>query len=264
MRRPLPGAKSSHCSSAFGKQLGHGLDVGVDEGVVALSADAGVPVPDVHRIVQQTLPVGADIEHHRNHARRVDAARRRVDRQLADRHLNAAHAPIADSQDLLGVGRQDQVDIAGAGAEVGKRLLDRFGMIDREIHAARTPALMVILLHRHADRQIVDDGDHFAQVLGEQPVEQHLVAVVQGGQVDVLAQRVRQPLVLDVGALDLSLQRADVRRKQAGEAQRLSFLRREGRALVQQRRIEHGQPASLGLVATVTVLPLWVQAPVAE
>ena len=62
---------------------------------------------------------------------------------------------------------------------------------------------MVVLLHRHADRQIVDDGDHFAQVLRKQPVKQHLVAIVQGGQIDVLAQRIRQPLVLDVGALDL-------------------------------------------------------------
>src|ERR1035437_2856819 len=33
---------------------------------------------------------------------------------------------------------------------------------------------MMVLLYRYADRQIVDDGDHFAQVLGEQPVEQHL------------------------------------------------------------------------------------------
>ena len=68
----------------------------------------------------------------------------------------------------------------------------------------------MVLLHRHADRQIVDDGNHFAQVLGKQPVKQHLVAVVQGGQIDVLAQRIRQPLVLDVGALDLSRQSADV------------------------------------------------------
>ena len=44
--------------------------------------------------------------------------------------------------------------------------LDRFGMIDREVHAPRAPALMLVLLHRLADGQIVDDGDHFAQVLG--------------------------------------------------------------------------------------------------
>jgi hypothetical protein len=66
---------------------------------------------------------------------------------------------------LLGIGRDDQVDIAGADAEVGKCLLDRFGMIDGEIDASRRPTLMVVLLHCHADGQIVDNGDHFAQVL---------------------------------------------------------------------------------------------------
>ena len=181
----------------------------------------------------------------------IDAARRRIDRQFADRDLDAADAPVADAQDLLGVGGQDQVDVAGTGAEIGECFLDRVGMVDRKVHAARTPALVVILLHRHADGQIVDDGDHLAQVLGEQPVEQHLVAVVQGGQVDVLAECIRQPLVLNVGALDLSPQRADIRREQTREPQRFSFVAGEGRALVQRRRVEHGQAAGLGLIGAV-------------
>ena len=182
------------------KQLCGRLDVGVDEGVVALAANPRVAVPDVHRIGQQAFPVGADIQHHRNHARRIDAARRGVDRQLADGDFDSAHAPIADAEDLLGIGGQDQVDIVGAGAEVSKRFLDRIGMIDGEVHASGTPALVVVLLHRQADRPVVDNRNHLAQVLGEQAEEQHFVAVVQRGQVDVLAQRIRQPLVLDVGA----------------------------------------------------------------
>jgi hypothetical protein len=59
-------------------------------------------------------------------------------------------------------------------------------------------------------------------------VKQHLVAVVQRGQVDVLAQRIRQPLVLVVGALDLILQRADLRREQTREPQSFSLLRGDG------------------------------------
>ncbi len=90
---------------------------------------------------------------------------RRIDRQFADRYLDSAHSPIADSQNLLGVRRQDQVDITRAGVEIGKRLLNSFGMIDREIHAPRTPAFIVVLLHRHAYGQPVDDGDHFTQML---------------------------------------------------------------------------------------------------
>ena len=126
-------------------------------------------------------------------------------------------------------------------------------MIDREVHAAGTPAFMVILLHRHADGQIVDDRDHFAQVLGEQTEEQHLVAVVQGSQVDVLTERIRQPLVLVVGAPDLRFQGADVRREQTREAQRLPFLRGERRALVEQRCGQHRHSSRLGLVTAVPV-----------
>ena len=66
---------------------------------------AGVPVPDIRGIAEQTLAVGPDIQHHRDHTGRVNAARRRINRQLADRHLDAAYTPIADSQDLLGVGK---------------------------------------------------------------------------------------------------------------------------------------------------------------
>src|ERR1017187_4841419 len=80
------------------------------------------------------------------------------------------------------------------------------------------PALMVVLLHRHADCKIVDDGDHFTKVLRKQPVETDLVAVMPGGQVDVFAERIRQPFVLNVGALDLRPQGTNVRRKQTREA----------------------------------------------
>src|ERR1017187_2098676 len=78
---------------------------------------------------------------------------------------------------------------------------------------------------------------------------------MQGVQVSVFAQRIRHPLVLDVGALDLTPQRANVRRQQTPQTQRFSFIRREGHPLVQQRRIEHGQYASLGFVATLPTLP---------
>src|SRR5208283_4889608 len=118
------------------------------------------------------------------------------------------------------------------GAEVPKGFLDRFDVIDREVHAPGTAALVMVLLHRDADGQTVDDWYHFAQVPRQQPVEQHLVAVVHRGQVDVLIERIRQGLVLGVGRLYLSFQRADDWGEQTGEAQRLSFLDCESRALV--------------------------------
>ena len=38
---------------------------------------------------------------------------------------------------------------------------------------------MMVLFHREADRAIVHDRDHLAQMLREQPEEQHLIAVVK-------------------------------------------------------------------------------------
>ena len=73
-----------------------------------------MPVADVSRIVQQTFAVGADIEHDRNYTRRVDSTRGRMNGQFADGDLDRAHTPIADSQNLLTVGRDDQVDFTWA------------------------------------------------------------------------------------------------------------------------------------------------------
>ena len=107
---------------------------------------------------------------------------------------------------------------------------------------------MVILFHRQADGPVVDNRNHFAQMLGEQAEEEHFVAVVQSGQVDILAQRVRQPLVLGVGAGDLRLQRADDRREQTGEAQGFPFLHGEGRPLVEERCGQHRHSSRLGFI----------------
>ena len=75
------------------------------------------------------------------------------------------------------------------------------GVVDRKVYAARTPGLVMVLLHRHPARQLIDDRDHLAQVLREQAVEQYFIAVMQGGKIAVLAQRVREPLVMRVRAL---------------------------------------------------------------
>ena len=199
----VAGRKVLPLQQRFREQLGHGLDVGIDESVVALAADARMPVPDIHRILEQAFPIGADIQHHWNHARGIDSARRGINRQLADRDFDAAHAPIAQSQNLLGVGGQDQVDVFGSGAKVRKSRFDPIQMVDGEVHAARPAALMVILLHRHAYRQIVDDRDHLAQVPRQQTVEQHLITVMQRGEVDVLVERIGKALVLGIGRLHL-------------------------------------------------------------
>jgi hypothetical protein len=59
---------------------------------------------------------------------------------------------------------------------------------------------MAVVLDRLADRRRVDDRQHLAQVAGQQPVEEHLVAVVHLGQQDVPGQVGRLPPVLGVDA----------------------------------------------------------------
>ena len=162
------------------------LDVVVDEGVVLRALDARLRDAEVERVVEQLLAVGADVEHHGEGARGVDAGGRGVDVELADGDLDAADAPVADAQDALGVGRDDQVDVLGPATAAQESALDAVGILDREVGAARSAVLVAVALDRLADGRGVDDRQHLGEVLAEQPEEQHLVAVVQRGEEDVL------------------------------------------------------------------------------
>ena len=95
----------------IGKQPTGGRHVQIDEGVVGVAAHARMPVAEIQRVVEQFPPVCADIEDDRDHPRRVDAAGRGVDVELADRYVDPAHAPVADAEDALSVGGHDQIDV---------------------------------------------------------------------------------------------------------------------------------------------------------
>jgi hypothetical protein len=83
-------------------QLGaHCLDEPVDEIVVVGAADTAVPPGKVHGVVEELGIVGADVEQHRQGARRVDATQRRVQRQLADRDTHAADALVTQAENPL-------------------------------------------------------------------------------------------------------------------------------------------------------------------
>ena len=98
------------------------------------------------------------------------------------------------------------------------------GGVDREVRAARTAVLVAVALDRLADGRRVDDREHLRQVVAEQPVEEHLVAVVQLAEEDVLGQVRRLAEVLAVGAADLLFQRHDSRRQHADQAERLPLV----------------------------------------
>ena len=138
-----------------------GRDVGVDEVVVALVAHPGVPVAEVHLVVEQRQVVGAHVQHDRDHPARVDPGRGDVDVELADGDLDAADALVPDAQDALGVGGDD----AGRrrrrpGRSSRNACLDVLGVIDRQVDAARAAVLVAVPLDRLADRRGVDDRQH--------------------------------------------------------------------------------------------------------
>ena len=82
-----------------------------------------------------------DVQHDREHPARVHAGGGGVDGELADGDLDAADALVADAQDALGVGGDDQVDVIGAETRVAEGGLDVLGMIDRQVDAARAAVL---------------------------------------------------------------------------------------------------------------------------
>src|SRR5271154_1903692 len=108
---------------------------------------------------------------------------------------------------------------------------------------------MMVLLHRKADSPVVDDRYHFPEMFGKHAEKQNLIAVVQCGQIDILAQGIRQPLVLGIRTRHLGFERADHWRKQSGEPQSFPFLKCEGGAFIQERGSEYGHSAGLGLIA---------------
>ncbi len=173
---------------------------------------------------------------------------RRIASQFADRHLYPAHSPVSDAQHLFSVGGQNQIDVAIGGVKVGKGFGDGVRMVDRQIDAAGTAAFMVVLRHRKAYRQVIDDRDHLTQMFRKQPVKQYLVAIVQRSQIDVSAQCIRQTPVLNVGALNLSRQRAHIGWNESGEAQGFAFFHCERSPFVELRGVQHGQAARSCLI----------------
>jgi hypothetical protein len=95
-----------------------------------------VPVAEVHLIVEQRKVVCAHVQDDRNHTAWMDTRRGNVDRQLPDGDLDTAYAPVADAEDALGVGRDDEVDVLWAHPEVAKRHLHGLDGVHGQVHPA--------------------------------------------------------------------------------------------------------------------------------
>ena len=165
-----------------GKDTPHRPDERLHHLVVGLTPQTGRAEAEIERVVEELRSVGPDVERDGQRPGRVDAGRRRVQGELADRDRHAARALVAEAQDPLVVGHHDQPDIV-----VGRGPQDVVDTVDvrrRDPHAARPAQDVAELLAGAPDRRRVDDRQELLQVFGQHPVEQGLVPILERRQAD--------------------------------------------------------------------------------
>ena len=187
---------------------------------------------DIERVVQELPTVGPDIERDGQGLGWIDARGRGVERQLADRDRHPAGPLVAEAQDALVVGDDDEADVI---ASRSKDCVDPADVIGSDPDAARAPDDVAELLARETDGRRVDDRQELLEVLEEEPVEERLVAVLECGQSDVPLEVV--VLAADVLELqpELRVDRRHTWRQQTVQAKGVALADRECRALVQER-----------------------------
>jgi hypothetical protein len=186
----------------------------------------------IHRIVEQRLIVGADVEHNRQGQRGWDAGAGRVQAQFAGRNAHPADALIAEAENPFAVGDDDHGRGSGV---VPEDAIDLVALLVGDEQPARPTKDVRELLTRLADHGGVDDRHQLVDVLVQQPVEQRLVAVVQGGEIDVPFERCVLALIALIDPIQLLGHGADLRRQQPVQTQRVAFVDRKRRAFVGER-----------------------------
>ena len=212
-----------------------GRDELFHERVVLGAAQPPLAQPDVIRVAHQLHVVGADVQYHRQAGVRVHARAGDVERELADRDAHPVRAEVAQPQYALAIGHDDD---SGAVRPVAQHPGDVSAVVGGDEHAAGALEDVAEALAGEPDRRRVDERLHLVDVVADDAEEQRLVAVVQRGQRDVLAEVVGQPPQVLEEARGLLLLREENVRQQPAQAEPVSFLLREGSALVQGRIVQ--------------------------
>ena len=177
----------------------------VDELVVLLATDPAMTDSEVSIVIEQFHVVGSHVQHDGQNTMRMDSGSRRVHRKFSNGDGNPTDTLITDSKDSLGISDDDEVDLVGIMPHGCQGFLDTIRVVDGQEDAAWPVVPVTVLLDRLADGRRVDDGEHLLDVLAQQSEVQHLVAIMHGGEEQVLAQRIRLSTVLGVDASELVL-----------------------------------------------------------
>ena len=218
-----------------GEHFGGSFQIFGNQRVVACAAHAGVTVAEIGGVVEQRLVVSADVKVDGDGARGVDARRSGVHRQLADGNIRAVHAPVADTEDFFRVRYHQQIDIIRAEAQRRKRSADILRVVHIEIHGARAAVIATPLLDRFADGRVINNRQHFREMIGQELVVEHLVAVVQLVEKNVFLHVLLVGRELAIGARCLLVEGFHGDGQSAGEAIFCTFIDRERGAFVGQR-----------------------------
>lgn len=177
----------------------------------------------------------------------MDARAERVQRELADRDAHAPGSLVAEAEDALVVGDDQEPNLAGGRAS--EDLSDAAPVLGRDPDAAAATEDAAVALARLPDGGRVDDRRQLDRVLEQQAVEERLVAVLQGGEADVALEGggLRHHRV--VRALDLLLDGLDAARQQALEPKPSALFLGERRPLVEERVSQDVAPAQRGVRA---------------
>ncbi len=198
-------------------QCGH---EGVDELVVLVVAEPTVPPPEVQRIREQCLVLGARIEEHRQGALRVDTTDCGVEGELADGDAHAAEAEVAEPEDPFAVGHHHDVDIFGnpvGRQRVVEQLRNAVTVRPRHVQTVLAAIGPRPLLTCQAHGRGVHDRQQLFEVVDKEPVEQHRVVRLQGPQEDVASKVAVRRIELGPHPLELRLEVFDHGRQQSVE-----------------------------------------------
>ena len=159
-------------------------DERLDESDVSVSSQPPLGIALVEGIVQQLLVVCPAVERYRQRQPRVQAGSGHIESELADGNAHPACSLVAESEDALVVGDDDEADSRLAG--VAEHLRDAVDVVRGDPHAAGPPDDVAVLPTGTSHCRGVDDRRKLLEVIDEQPVEECLVAVLQRGETDVL------------------------------------------------------------------------------